>query len=192
MRTPAYASCAREICVQIFGNAYQQNKENNGAFQRHLYHHQTIQRIEYWNVVRKRCALSFHNTRVPSVIICVKCSQRRVETESRFLRTLYASLPWFCVQLGFFWHILGNSVLPALLGMWLTRRLLTTPWSPYQPNTDHSITSKGEIPTTVLLRIFPFPLTSYHHTNHITDQFRQYAITKCFCSVRCTFYRLQL
>ena len=42
MRTP-YAS-GREICVQKFGNACQRNRETNGAFQKHLYHHQTIQR----------------------------------------------------------------------------------------------------------------------------------------------------
>ena len=45
------------------------------------------------NFVRKRCALSFHNTRVPSVIACLVCSLRRFEIESSFLRTLYASLP---------------------------------------------------------------------------------------------------
>ena len=54
---------------------------------------------KYWNVVRKRCALSFHNTRVPSVIVCLMCRLGRGETESRFLRALCASLPWFCVQL---------------------------------------------------------------------------------------------
>ena len=47
----------------------------------------------------KWCALSFHNTCVPSMIVCFMCSLRRVETESRSLCTLYASLPWFCVQL---------------------------------------------------------------------------------------------
>ena len=38
------------------------------------------------------------NTRVASVIVFLACSLTRVETESRFLRTLYASLPCFCVQ----------------------------------------------------------------------------------------------
>ena len=42
MRTP-YAS-EREICVQKFGNAYRRNRETNGPFQEHLYHHQTVQR----------------------------------------------------------------------------------------------------------------------------------------------------
>ena len=60
-RTP-YAS-GREICVKKFGNAYQQNRETNGAFQKPLYHHQTIQRNT--EMLCKRCALSFHNTRVP-------------------------------------------------------------------------------------------------------------------------------
>ena len=40
--------------------------------------------------------------RVPSVIVCLMCGLRRVETKSRFCRTLYASLPWFCVQLDFY------------------------------------------------------------------------------------------
>ena len=50
----------------------------------------------------QRWALSFHDTRVPSVIVCLTRSLRRVETESRFLRTLHASLPRFCVQLEFY------------------------------------------------------------------------------------------
>ena len=41
MRTP-YAS-GRQICVQEFGKTYQRNRETNGAFKKHLYHHQTIQ-----------------------------------------------------------------------------------------------------------------------------------------------------
>ena len=41
MRTP-YAS-GREInSVQKFGNGYQHNRETNGAFQKHLYHRQTM------------------------------------------------------------------------------------------------------------------------------------------------------
>ena len=35
IRTPS----GRDICVQKFGNAYQWNRETNGAFQKHLYHH---------------------------------------------------------------------------------------------------------------------------------------------------------
>ena len=100
MRTP-YAS-EREICVQKFRNAYQRNRKTNGAFEKHLYHHASNDSAKYWNVVRKRCALPFHNTRVASVIVCLMCSLRRVETESRFLRTSYASLPWLCVQLHFY------------------------------------------------------------------------------------------
>ena len=47
MRTP-YAS-GREICVQKFGYTYQQKRKTNGAFQKHLYDHQTIQRnTEMW------------------------------------------------------------------------------------------------------------------------------------------------
>ena len=34
----------QEICERQFVNAYQRNRETNGAFQKHLYHHQTIQR----------------------------------------------------------------------------------------------------------------------------------------------------
>ena len=45
----------------------------------------------------------FLSRSVCSVIVSLMCSLRRVETESRFfLRTLYASLPWFCVQLDFY------------------------------------------------------------------------------------------
>ena len=47
---------------------------------------------KYWNIVHKRCMLSFHNTHVPYVIICPRCSLRHFETESRFLHTPYASI----------------------------------------------------------------------------------------------------
>ena len=95
MRTP-YAS-EREICVQKFGNAYQRNGETDSKAPLPP----SNDSAKYWNV-RKRFALSFHNTRVPNVIVGLMCSLRRVETEPRFLRTLYASLPWFCVQLDFY------------------------------------------------------------------------------------------
>ena len=50
------------------------------------------------------------DARFPSTILATRafrdgllmCSLRRVETGSRFLRTLYASFPWFCVQLDFY------------------------------------------------------------------------------------------
>ena len=40
----AFGEIRTNICVQKFGNAYQQNWETNGTFQKYLYHHQTIQR----------------------------------------------------------------------------------------------------------------------------------------------------
>ena len=93
IRTP-YAS-GREIWVQRFGNAYQRNREMNDAFQKHLYDSAKKRSS-------RRCALSRRNIRVSSVIVCIVCSSRRFETESRFLRTLYTSLPWFCVELSFY------------------------------------------------------------------------------------------
>ena len=87
MCTP-YAS-GREISVRTkFGNAYQRNRETNGAFQMHLYHHQTIQ--------RNTEMLFASEARFFLFIIL------RVETESRILRALFASRPWFCVQLDFY------------------------------------------------------------------------------------------
>ena len=82
--------CGREICIQKLYNYIEKAPlpPSNDS-------------VKYWDVVPKRCTLSFHNTRVPSVIVCRMCSLRRVETESHFLHTLYASLPWFCVQLAF-------------------------------------------------------------------------------------------
>ena len=78
---PLYLRSGHEKCVPLLanssrasfrGDAYQQNREMNGAFQKHLYHHHTI---------LKRCVLS--------LIVCLACGLRRVETESRFLRMLY-------------------------------------------------------------------------------------------------------
>ena len=86
---------------QEFGNAHRRNREMSGAFRKHLYHHQRIQRnteMLFSNDAR----FFFHSARVPSVIVCLVCSLRCVETDSRFLSTLYASLPWIFVQLDFY------------------------------------------------------------------------------------------
>ena len=77
--------------------AYQRNRETNGAFQKHLHHHQTIQRNT--EMLFANGARFPFTTRVPSVIVCLMSSLRRVETESCFLRKLYASLPWSWAQL---------------------------------------------------------------------------------------------
>ena len=53
---------------------------------------------KYSNVVRTRCALSFHNTRVPSVIVCLMCSWDVLRPNPAHR----ISLPWFCVQLDFY------------------------------------------------------------------------------------------
>ena len=44
-------------------------------------------------------------SRMPSVNVSLVCSLRGVKTESRFLRTLYASLSWFCVVTRFLYVI---------------------------------------------------------------------------------------
>ena len=74
----------------------------------HYHHHQLV---KYWNVVGKWRALYFHNTRVLSVIVCLVCTLRLVETKSCFLHTLYASLPWFCVPLDFYVYYMQKFVL---------------------------------------------------------------------------------
>ena len=94
MRTP-YAS-GREICVQNFGSAYRQNRETNGAFQKHLYYHHTIQRILKFCSQTVRSFLSKHSRafrdRLPRVVWDVF----RLHPA---LRPLYASLPRLSVQL---------------------------------------------------------------------------------------------
>ena len=62
-----------EICVQKFGNAYQRNRETNGAFRAPLSNHSA----KYWTVVSKLCTLSFHNTHVTSVIVDLMCGFER-------------------------------------------------------------------------------------------------------------------
>ena len=54
-------------------------EETKGALQKHTYLNQTIQRNTEM-LFRKRWALSFHNIRVPSVIVCLMCSLRRVDS----------------------------------------------------------------------------------------------------------------
>ena len=57
-----------------------------------------IKRYKKKSVVCKRCTLSFHNTHMLYVIVCLMCSLRCVGTESHVLPMPYASLPRFCVQ----------------------------------------------------------------------------------------------
>ena len=89
MQTP-YAS-RRESCVRKFRNAYERKEIETRMTP-------SNDSPKSWNAVRKRCALSFHNTRVASVIVCLMSSLRRVETEARFFFA-YTSLPWFCMRL---------------------------------------------------------------------------------------------
>ena len=83
-----------------YENSEKRNGETNDAFQKHLYHpaHQTIQRNK---------TLFANDVRFPFTILecdhfpyVVQDMLRSIK--SRFLCTLYASLPWFCVQLGFY------------------------------------------------------------------------------------------
>ena len=100
VRLTPYAS-GRDICVQKFGMRIKEIEKRMAHFESTFTVPPSNDLAKYWNVVRKRCALSSRNTRVPSLIVCLICSSRRVETESRLLHTLYAPLPWFCVQLDF-------------------------------------------------------------------------------------------
>ena len=76
------------------------NRETNAAF-RSTFSTKFIKPFSEikWSSRTMRAFLS--HTRVCSVIVCVTFCLRRVETESGLLRRLYASLPWFCVQLDF-------------------------------------------------------------------------------------------
>ena len=47
--------------------------QQNGAFQKHLYQHQKIQRNT--ELFANDAGLSFHNTRMPSVIVYLMCSK---------------------------------------------------------------------------------------------------------------------
>ena len=100
MRTP-YAS-GREICVQKFGNAYQRNERDSAKWMARF--KSTFATITQVSDILECCS----QTRFPfTILACLpwsfaSCSLRPVETEFRFLRTLYAWLPWFCVQLDFY------------------------------------------------------------------------------------------
>ena len=72
----SYASGRREICVQKFRNAYQRKEIEK----RMTHFKSTLSPGSSNENVRKRCALSFHNSGVFSVIVRLVCSLRRVET----------------------------------------------------------------------------------------------------------------
>ena len=90
MRT-SYAS-GREICIQELGNTYQRKEIEKG-----MPHFKSIFQIQRNKTFFANDAL-FPVT-VCSVIGCVMCWDR---APFSFLRTLYASLSWFCVQLDFY------------------------------------------------------------------------------------------
>ena len=72
------------------------NRETNCALQKHRYHqvHQMIQRNTYLS--------AFHD--LTPYCMCT-CSLRPVESKCHFLHMLYASLPWFCIQVDFYaWY----------------------------------------------------------------------------------------
>ena len=75
MRKP-YA-IGRDICLRKLGNTYQRKEIEK-------------QMTHFKSTRFSKKTLSRHNTRVPSVIVCIVCSLRRFENECR---TLYASLP---------------------------------------------------------------------------------------------------
>ena len=79
------------MCVQKFGKVYQRNGDTNGAFRKHLYHHQIIQR----NTV-----MFFANdTRFPfTILACLPWSFAWCEDWD--VLTLNP-LPWFCVPARF-------------------------------------------------------------------------------------------
>ena len=88
-------------------------REKRMAHFKHLYHHQTIQ--------RNTEMLFTNDARFPFTILAVlpwsfaSCSLRRVESESRFLRTLYASFPRICVQPDPYAHYTQKFALTRLL-----------------------------------------------------------------------------
>ena len=87
----------REICMQKFGNMYQWTEIEK--LMTHFKSTFQIQRNKLFYLCW-RCALSFY------ILAYVLWSLRHVffetvETESIFLRMLYASLPWFFVLLDF-------------------------------------------------------------------------------------------
>ena len=78
----------------------------NGAFQKHFYHCHTIQQnteMLFANDARFPFTYSRMFPDRLRHVLFETCA-----TESRFLRTVYASLPWFCVQLDFMRTIRRN------------------------------------------------------------------------------------
>ena len=106
-----------KFAYKKFGNVYQQNRETDGAFQKHFYHHQTIQ--------QNTKMLFANDASFPfTILACLPRSFASCvvdETDSRFLRTLYASLPWFCIQLDFYAYYTQKSALTWPLLMWSQR-----------------------------------------------------------------------
>ena len=93
------SASGRETCVQKFENAYQRKEiEKPLTHFKSIFTTRFIKRFSQIKFSMQTIRAFLSHTRVCSVIVCVMFSWRRVEIESRFLRTLYASLPWFCVQ----------------------------------------------------------------------------------------------
>ena len=101
-----YAS-GRENCVQKFGNAYQRKQiEKRMPHFKSTFTTKFIKRFSEIKCSSQTMRAFLSHTRACSVIVCVIFCLRRVKC--RFLRTLYASRPWFCVQLHFMRNIRRN------------------------------------------------------------------------------------
>ena len=90
---------------------------------------------KHWKVVRKRCVLPFHTILVRLL--------RRVETESRFLRTLHASLPWFCAQLEFYAYCTQKFALTRPMAAYFRGVSSAAPLSPQFVTGTSSIPYEG-------------------------------------------------
>ena len=86
--------------------------------------------IKRFNEIRKCCSQTMRAflSKYPRAI-CDSFS--RVETESRFLRTLYASLPCFCVQLDLYAEICVNATHGTLSCLSRTVHISTSPTTNY-------------------------------------------------------------
>ena len=89
-------------------------------------------------------------------------SLRRVETESRFLRTPYASLPWFCIQLDFL------CVLYAEICVNATADLCQVPF----PETQSAPETPDEAPVSAAVAAPPAVDPTPQHTSKPKPQLR--------------------
>ena len=124
----------------------------------------------------------FTYSHICSVIVCVMFCLRRVETESRFVHSLYASLPWCCVQLDFYSAVRYAKICvnaTAVRSWYDLGRILSS--SHKNSSKISGRTCQDPMKSWLDLAAYLVPRSCHNLGNILSRVFRSYHVSVCFC-----------